>query len=225
MNYSVRRVVYAFLFAALWFPVHGIAKEFSDIISEFRAQGKPVVAVTPIFNQIVRLSYPAGFNLAYENNSGPQYIQESVLEGESVEKWSQMITLEGIRGLAENPKMTPQLFAELFTEEFQRACPSSFSRKDLGSIKISGYDAFLTLAGCGVVQIGAPMSEIAILIVIKGTKDYYSIKWSEHGPQSNNPPLVNDKKWLARFEQLNPIKLCNRVPNESFPYPSCLNQK
>ncbi|MGH8634725.1 MAG: hypothetical protein ACRET7_11420 [Burkholderiales bacterium] len=222
---SVGRVVSALLFAAIWASVPGVAQERKGEIGEPRAQGYSVSAVTPIFSQLVMLSYPKGFKLAHEQGTGSQYIQEHVPEGESVEKWSQMITLTGAKGLAANPKATPQLFLQQIAGGFQRACPSSFVAKGLGSFEISGHEAIAALVGCGAVQTGLPRSEVAILIAVKGSADYYTIQWAERGPQLNQPLVLDDTKWLARFRQLNPIKLCARVPNEPAPYPSCINQK
>ncbi|MCL2344649.1 MAG: hypothetical protein FWC58_02195 [Desulfobulbus sp.] len=225
MNNSVTRIISAILLTALWGSMLGIAQERKDEIADFRAKGYSVVATTPIFSQIVLMSYPSSFRPAHENRSGSQYIQESVPEGETVEKWSQMITLTGAKGLAANPKATPQLLAQQIAGGFQRACPASYSGKGLGNFKVGEHEAFMALAGCGSVQIGPPRSEIALLIVIKGSDDYYTIQWAERGQPLNQPPVLDDSKWSARFKQLNPIKLCNRVPNEQAPYPSCVDQK
>jgi len=211
------RAVSILLFAAICVSEPGIAQDR-------KGQGATVSAVTPIFSQLVMLSYPPGFKPAYENSTATQYIQESVPQGESVEKWSQMITLTGAKGLAANPNATPQLFVQQIAGGFQRACPNTFAVKNLGSLKVSGYEAYSALVGCGAVQAGPQRSEVAMLIAVKGSADYYTIQWAERGPQSSQQPVLDDAKWSAWLRQLNPIKVCNRVPNEPPPYPSCVNQ-
>jgi hypothetical protein len=201
-----------------------MAQDRKDI-NELRGQGYSVGAVTPIYSQLVMFSYPAGFKHSYQNDTGAQYIQESVLDGETVEKWSQMLTVTGAKGLATNANITPERLLQQVAAGFQRACPSSFAAKGLGALKISGYDAFAALVGCGAVQSGVPRSEIAILLAVKGSSDYYTIQWAERSQQSSQPPALDDTKWLAKLKQLNPIKVCARVPNEPAPYPSCINQK
>src|SRR5689334_19110931 len=96
-------------------------------------QAKPVVAVTPVYSQLVMYAYPAGFKPAFSKDSGEYYIQESVPAGETVEKWSQMVTLTGNKGLAMNPAATPQSFAERIASSFQRACPQTFAAQSLGT--------------------------------------------------------------------------------------------
>ena len=194
-------------------------------IDELRGQGLSVGAVTPIFGQLVMLSYPTGFKPAHENNTGAQYIQESVLDGESLHNWSQMITLTGVKGLAANPKATPQLFVQHIAGGFQRACPGSYAAKSIRSFTVSGHDAFAALVGCGAVQSGPQRSEVALVIAVKGSSDYYTIQWAERTAASSQAPTLDDAKWSARFRQLNPLKLCDRVPNEPAPYPSCVNQR
>jgi hypothetical protein len=66
---------------------------------------------------------------------------------------------------------------------------------------------------------------VALLIAVKGFSDYYTIQWAERAAPSNEAPILDDTKWSARFRRLNPIKLCDRVPNEPAPYPSCVNQR
>ena len=188
-------------------------------------QGRSVTAVTPVYSQLLMFSYPPGFKPAFEKDSGPNYIQEYVLEGETVEKWSQMVTLTGAKGLAANQSVTPQRLVEHIAGGFQRACPSSFAAQPIGALKVSGYDAYVALIGCGTVSGGPPRSEIAIVLAVKGAADYYTIQWAERAQPSAQRPVLDAEKWSGRLKQLNPIKVCNRVPNEPAPYPSCMNQK
>jgi hypothetical protein len=199
-----------------------------DKIDEFRQKGYTVQAVTPIFSQLVLLSFPKGFKGASEqtNDAGNFYVQESVLEGETTARWSQMITVTGAKGLSANPNLSPQSYAEQIASGFKRACPFTFFTKGFGAIKISGQDAFVALASCGTAPSGADKhSETALVIAIQGAADYYTIQWAERGPPSDQPLTPDDATWMDRFKKLNPIKICPRVAGEAAPYPSCMNQK
>ncbi len=78
-----------------------------------RPQGPPSVrAISPIFSQLLLLSFPKGFKTVTESTQGSGYIRESVLEGDTADEWSQMITVTGAKGLAANPNVTPQAFVE-----------------------------------------------------------------------------------------------------------------
>jgi hypothetical protein len=190
------------------------------------ALGSSVRSITPIYSQLVVFSFPAGFNTVFENSKNNRYIRESVLKGETVDRWSQMITVTGAQGLAVNPNGSPQGFLENIAGGFKRACPDTFSIRGLGALKISGFDGFAGVVGCGTVDSGGTKhSEAALLISIKGSADYYTVQWAERAAPSNQPIALGDEKWAARFKQLNPIKICPVVPGEPAPYPSCLDQK
>lgn len=193
-------------------------------VDALREQGYSVKAVTPIFSQLLMLSFPKGFTPVFENATGPQYIQEAVLQGESTAKWSQMITLTGAKDLASNPKVTPEGFAAKMADGFKRSCPNSFNGAGLGAIKLEGHEAYGALLGCGTaLPTGEPYSEAVLLIVIKGERDYYTVQWAERGKASKTPYVFEEAKWTERIKRLAPIKLCPRVPGEKAPYPSCIN--
>jgi hypothetical protein len=197
-----------------------------DGINDSREQGYSVKAISPIFSQLVMLSLPKGFKTVFENSNGNQYIREAVLEGETVDQWSQMITVTGAKGLVANQNPNAQLFAGQIASVFKRACPDTFSAKALGAIKISGQDAFIAVASCGTVRSGAAAhSETALLIAIKGSADYYTVQWAERETASSQPMVPDEGKWIDRFGKLNPIKICAVVPGEAAPYPSCIDQK
>jgi hypothetical protein len=201
------------------------AQDKTDI-EALRKQGYSVRMISPIFGQLVMLSLPKGFTTVFEDTTDGQYTREAVLEGESVERWSQMITVTGAKGLASNPRLTAQSFVEQIAGGFKNACPDTFSAKGLGALKISGRDAFIALAACGTVASdGSAHSESALLVAIKGTADVYTVQWAERGPASARPMALDEAMWKERFNALGPIKLCPIKPGEAPPYPSCANQK
>ncbi|AIY40777.1 hypothetical protein LT85_1619 [Collimonas arenae] len=193
-------------------------------VDQYRQLGYSVKSITPIFSQLLVLPYPAGFKIAFENTQGPRYIREAVLDKENVDEWSQMITLTGMKDLALKPEVTPKSFAENMAAGFQRACPASFSAQGIAAGKLSGYDSFVMVASCGTSPTtGGKTSEAAIIAVIKGQSDYYTIQWAERAAPSATPIAVDVNKWTEKFRQLNPIKLCPIVAGEAAPYPSCVN--
>jgi hypothetical protein len=197
-----------------------------DDIDALRERRYSVKMISPIFSQLVMLSFPKGFKTVFENTSGNQYTREAALEGETVDQWSQMITVMGAKGLAANPDVSAQSFVERIASGFKSACPDTYSAKALGARKISGRDAFVIVAGCGTAPSeGTKHSESALLIAIKGSSDYYTIQWAERAPASSRPMVFNDATWTDRFDKLNPIKICRLMPREAPLYPSCVNQK
>jgi len=180
---------------------------------------------TPVFSQLVMFSLPPEFKSTkptYEKNSGSFYIREHVPEGESLASWSRMITLSGTRGLAANPNVTPQALLARMTLDFQRNCPDTFSSNAPGQQKIDGYDAYEVIVSCGRVQSDKqPYGVSAIMLSVKGSKDYYALQWTERGRDSAQPQPIDVAYWTRQLARLTPIRLCPIVPGEAAPYTSC----
>jgi hypothetical protein len=177
---------------------------------------------TPVFSQLVMFSLPPEFKSAkatYENKGDSFYLREQVPEGETLAKWSRMITLSGTRGLAANPEATPQRLLARMTLDFQRNCPGTFSTNAPGEQKIDGYDAYEVIVSCGHVQSDKQVYGVsAVMLTVKGAKDFYTLQWTERGRDSAQPPAIDAAYWGRQLARLTPIRLC---PIESAPYPSC----
>ena len=184
-----------------------------------------LAVVTPVFTQLVMFSLPAEFRSqrpTYERNSGSFYIREQVPDGETLGKWSRMITLTGTRGLATNPNATPQAMLARMSADFQRNCPDSFSTAAPGPQKVDGYDAYEVIVSCGRAPPGKDShSESAIMLTVKGSNDYYTLQWTERGHDSAATRPIDVAYWTRQLDRLSPIRLCPIVPGEGAPYPSC----
>ena len=188
----------------------------------------PLTAVTPVFTQLVMFSLPAEFKSSkptYEKNSGSFYIREQVPEGETLGKWSRMITLTATSGLASNPSATPQAMLARMTAGFQRNCPETFSSAAPGAQRVDGYDAYEVIVSCGRLQSDKQAySESAIMLTLKGSNDYYTLQWTERGRDSGQPVAIDVGYWTKQLARLNPIKLCPIVAGEAAPYQSCVQR-
>lgn len=181
----------------------------------------PLRVISPIFGQLVMFSMPASFVAVSEGTRGPSYIREAVLKGETTERWTQMITVTGAKGAASTPGVSPQSFAASIAGGFKAACPGTFAVKGLGATQFGDRDGFVVVAGCGRVE-GSPdkHSETALIAVVKGSSDYYTLQWAERSAPVDTP-AIDDAKWQQRIRLLQPIRLCPIIPGEAAPYPSC----
>ena len=184
-----------------------------------------LAAITPVFTQLVMFSLPPEFKSqkpTYEKTSGSFYIRQQVPAGESLGKWSRMLTLSGTRGLAGNPNATPQALLARMSADFQRHCPDTFSTEAPGTQKVDGYDAYEVIVSCGRAPSGKESySESAIMLTVKGANDYYTLQWTERGHDSAATRPIDVAYWTRQLARLNPIRLCPIVPGEGAPYPSC----
>jgi hypothetical protein len=185
-----------------------------------------VTVISPIFGQLVRFSMPPAFApVSFEKTNGPSYIREAVLKGETVEAWTQMITVTGAKGIAGNPQVTPEKFAVSMAAGFKKACPDTFAVKPFGAVKFGDQDGFVAVVGCGRIETSADKhGETALIIAVKGSADYYTIQWAERAPSSADKPAINEAKWQDLLNKLQPIQFCPIVPGEAMPYPSCVGK-
>ena len=191
-----------------------------------RDSGTRVYGTWPVFHQIIAISYPKGFAPAFEKTNGGSYIQESVLHGESVDHWTQMVTITGAEGLALKPDSTPENMTGFFVRRFRQLCPSTFSGTRLPSDPVAKWNGTITLIGCGsFVQSGQELSEATLIITLKGDQDYYTVQWAERGPATAGPIVYDKKIWSDRLQQLLPVRICDKVAGEAAPFPSCINPK
>jgi len=190
---------------------------------------KPVTSipvVTPVFSELVRFTPPEGFAVAREDAQDTRYMREMVPEGETVEIWTQMVTLKGDKGLSADPKLSPQLYLEKFEGNVKGWCGDAFAAKEIGPTTISGHDAYVAWMSCGTVKSGAwTQSQSFVIVAIRGTNALYRISWAERGPASSQPVVFDEAKWGDRLKKLNPIRICARIAGEVAPYPSCADQK
>jgi hypothetical protein len=190
-----------------------------------RVKQSGFTTISPIFGQLVMFSLPAEFATVNEQSNDRQYIREAVLKGETVDRWTQMITVTGAKGLATNPQMSAQYFAAQIAGGFQKACPNTFSVKPMGEVKISEREAFVAVASCGKVDTSADKhSETALILAIKGVEDIYTIQWAVRTPSSAENLTIDEAVWKSRLEKLTPIHVCPIIPGEKPPYPSCVNK-
>jgi hypothetical protein len=181
-----------------------------------------VVAVMPVFSQVVAWRLPPGFVRTNEEAKAHHYLFEAVRRDESLDDWTQMVSLTGSAGLADYRESTPRAFANVLAMDFKQTCPDSYYGIELEPPAVEGHDTYAAVAGCGVVPGSKPAhGQTALIVVIEGTHDYYTVQWEEHSPAQSEPPRIDAHLWSQRLAQLMPIKVCDRVPGEKPPYPSC----
>lgn len=179
--------------------------------------------ISPIFSQLVAFHMPQTFHVANEQTAAHSYIREAVLSGDTIDQWTQMITVSGYQGLSARPDLTPEVFAGNLAAAFRQACPDTVTAEGLGSMKVAGYPATLLFAGCGTVgESGERHSESAVIMVIKGESDYYTLQWAQRATAQSSPVAFDEQRWVGRLKQLMPVRLCSKVPGEQAPYPSCI---
>lgn len=169
-----------------------------------------VESLSPIWSQTVSFTLPSGFVTKFENASqkSGHYVREAVLRGETVDDWTQMITVTGERGIADVAGSTPKTFAETIAGDFQKACPDSFAAAPIGKSTTSGYDSYAAVLSCGTSPTtNGATSESAVILVVAGKRDFYTLQWAVRTKPSATPMHLDLPAWKARLAQLKPIHI------------------
>ena len=194
---------------------------FTAILVAAQVGASPsITAVTPIFGQVIAVSYPSQFKMVNEETKGGYYLQESVKTGETVNQWSQMITLSGRQGAASIFQASAKAFVLNIFNSFRTACPATFSILELGSRNLDGRESFAAIGSCGAVSTSeeaskhAAHSETTLIVGLKGSADMYTVQWAERGQPSDRPLTLDPGIWSDRLKQLEPIRVCEHGPNQ-----------
>lgn len=178
-------------------------------------------AVAPVFAQLVTYPVPGGFFPAYEAEAEGQYIHESIPAGETLQDWTQMMTLTGLQSAGGFP---PRDLALMILQGYEAACPGSFAASPLGTPEVTGArGAYAAHLSCGTVAgQSPPRSEEMLIVVLAGTEDLYTLQWAERGPAHPGPLPFDADRWAMRYQALSQgLALCTPVPGEGPPFPSC----
>ncbi|MGC2457384.1 MAG: hypothetical protein WA435_05275 [Gallionellaceae bacterium] len=179
----------------------------------------------PILSQVLMFASPKEFKTTFHDMDDKKFTQEFLMEGESVDKYTQMISVIAYKDLALSPLASPAQFATGVANLFRRNCPDAYSGASLGARKIDGFDAYAAIMSCGLVKPEDPYSEASLFIVIRGDKDFYTLQWTERGMAIHSPIRFDQAKWKARMDSLAPIKLCSDKSGEFPLYANCFKPK
>jgi hypothetical protein len=167
-----------------------------------------------MFSEKVTLMLPAGWKLGYKDEKPLQSIYELVPKDQSVENWSEMITVQGYKDLGAREGSSPRFFLEVLQSRLRQPCGPDFITQNLGPQTIDGHAAHAVILGCP--KMGAPasgakigQSEIALYVAIKGKKDMYLFHHAMRGDafDPKTPPITADNvsKLIAKTD---PLMVC-----------------
>lgn len=176
-----------------------------------------LMVVSPIYSQLLAVPTPANFVAGHEEDKYGFYELELAPKGETMDVWTQMITLTGAK--EEAPLKTVEQIAAEFADGYKAACPTTFSSKPLPTPTVRGVsEVFSGYLGCGNT---GKQSEAMVYLVLKGTSEIYTVQWAERGPMQAKPMEPDMAVWGPRAEALAKSRVCNKVAGEKAPYPSC----
>lgn len=188
-----------------------------------------VTATMPVYAQMIRFRVPVSYAPAFsKNNEGKFYIFEMVPKGETVDRWTSMMTITGQNGAVTTIPPLRDYIGNFFSR-YQKACTKTFSAKPISDIKVNGHAGVLVYFSCGQLQKAGygpeGYSESVVIAFIQGAKDLYTVQWAARGAGQEKPIPFEAAKWQDKLDLLHAIRLCEKVPGEAAPYPSCIAVK
>lgn len=204
--------------AAFALPV--AAEELVIAAKEKGGAPEEMTVATRAFGRIAAFPLPPKFVAVTERESYGTYLMEFVPEGETVDDWSQMITLTAAEGVM--PDLgNPLEMGFRIGEGFQAACPETFWGSDEGVQPVPGAEAAHLLAfSCG--DGGNGQSETVLVLLAASGDDLYTLQWAERGPTSDAPLTPEPSLWQVRGVTVLGLRLCPVREGEEPPYPSCV---
>ena len=124
----------------------------------------------PLQAENLLVAQPAGFKVGYQANKDSTAISEWVPEGQSVDTWTQMLTVQVFRG----SKVDPAAFLQQIGKKWTDACPGS-TGKGIFTGQTNGYVVSMLVLRCPKnLTTGKP--ETTAFRVIKGGDALYSVQ-------------------------------------------------
>lgn len=178
--------------------------------------------VTPVFSQIVAARMPEGFRAIYEDATADSYILESIPRTETLETWTRMLTLTGTKGIGGREGAALGM-ANALADRYRSACPDHLETAALPAPEIPGaVEVFAAFLGCTTIPGSQP--EAMVVLVMAANRDVYTLQWAERAASELSPVTYDLADWAPRLDQLTAgTRLCDIVPGEAAPYPSCTN--
>jgi hypothetical protein len=174
---------------------------------------RPGIAVIPMFGDGVVFNLPPGWVKMYQQRNESVAIVEFLPEGQTLELWREMITVQAVR----NPpaQVTPKSFMELMAGRIRESCGAPTVAIPLEDLKIDGSPAFSAIMGCGALPrptagAQAGQGEVAYYLAVRGGKDMLIFQRAVRGPgfERSKSPISAANAGALRDAFL-PIRICS----------------
>jgi hypothetical protein len=173
----------------------------------------PVSMTINVFSQVIAFRLPARWKPGHQSVKPLTYMAEFVPSSQDATAWSEMITVQGMRGFA--AKVSPRRFLEDLSASIANACPAHYVAEFLGEATIDSLPAYMAILGCArylapTQGAKAGQGEVAVYVAIQGRDDLYLIHRAVRGERfdGGRSPITpeNASALLKPLE----IKICER---------------
>lgn len=152
-------------------------------------------------NENLLVGMPQGFKVGFEDSRRGMTMQEWVPEGETVQNWTEMVT---VQVFFNRPDLDPAQFLATMEKQWAAACKGS-TAKPVASGPVNGYASTTVLLRCPLLA-SSGMPETTMVKAIKGNDSFYVVQRAARA--------ASDEARLAQIRQyLEAVTVCDsRLP-------------
>ncbi len=162
--------------------------------TEFLSQPQPE---TGLENENLLAELPSGFKVAYQAEEGNQTITEMVAEGETVDVWTTMVTVQVYLG---QNSLTPAQAQETLTNDWFNACENS-ETYPIADGQENGYDFALWQLYCPLNP-ATQLEEYTYMKAIAGNDSFYLVQVAFR----YEPTEADVTQWMQYLKQ---VQVCD----------------
>jgi hypothetical protein len=125
-----------------------------------------------LMNENMPVTMPQGFKIGFQKKNDGMYMQEWVRQNETVDNWSELITVQIFYG----KNYDPAQFLRAIGERWITACPESKPNSTYSGLA-NGYKVSMTFLFCPLnSKSGKP--EFTQIRAIQGKDSFYLVQWA-----------------------------------------------
>ena len=170
-----------------------------------------VDSVMKVYSQTIVWQHPK-WKGVHRQQSKDAFIMEFIPNNQELKTWSDMLTIQGFKGLAEKKDITPQDIELLLANNIKNISSSELIFQELSNISINGYEGVLFLLGLKklpyeiIVELPEGVSEVSLYLVVKGKSDFYVMhrSWKREAIVNNKLPFADLElqEWVNVFKNV-----------------------
>jgi hypothetical protein len=128
-------------------------------------------AAAELINENLLAGAPPGYKIGFRDKKNDLQMTEWVPANETVEKWTEMLTVQVFYGL----KITPEEFMHQLESRWRNACPGAGDAQPIASGVENGYPALVWILDCPRNP-GTDKPELTWFKAMRGNDSFYVVQ-------------------------------------------------
>jgi hypothetical protein len=163
-------------------------------------------AAAAFINENLLTAAPSGYHVGFRDKNDDRLITEWVPAGETVENWTEMVTVQ----LFYHLKVSPEAFMNNLEARWLRSCPGADRAEPIANAAENGYPTLVWLLSCPQNPVSGKM-EITWFKAVQGNDAFYLVQKAFKFA----PSKEQITRWVG---YLKAVRVCDsRLPDRACP--------